>query len=753
MVRKRLGIPSSVANVTDFGAIPNDTSKASVNNAAFAAALASGAGRVLVPQGTFWVSAEILLPSYIHFKGSGINRTTIKMIDGIGESYNLVTNSLNDRLSRTTYNESVHVSDMTLDRNGENRVAGGPSGGTGGTCLGFSTVRHSLVERVRGRGGVWNCFDVAASYYATGGTSFYAEGPSDNVVLRDCIAVDPLLDDGFTCHFSRFVRFESCRAEISDGQYCYWNSNGFEIDEGSIDCSVVDCYAYRFSKGFQSKGHTNTPGAIRSTFDRCTAEGCGLSFTAESTDLTGKDLRYMNCTSLNPTFVGIHNTAEGERSSVAGSGQWTEARGIEIKGHVGVTMENFTLIGGTSNSVVLTDGKNYTLDGLRIKDVPVNRNAGMDATRGFIQFWGDTSENFVLRNVVCETPLTYRLIRNSINNPGKPFVVQDIYAVGNSGTEACVNEWKAGITFIERIYQTGYAADISPVVPDAAFFEGPAVGGSTLQDTWTKPKGARSISFIVQAPGGGGGSGRNGAAASVRCGGGGGGAGGLNLMTYPAADLPDTLYVTIATPGAGGAAVSANSTNGNAGTGSNNFAYVSTVAANNSPSTTVAIANPGQNGSGGTATTGTGGSSGAGMYSGGTGGSASTTGAAGANGAAGQSGAPSGGGSGGGITTGNAASAGGGSAAPYPRFNSASSGGAVNTAGAAGTEYLNLGNPSSGRGGSGGGSSTTTAGGRGGAGGRYGAGGGGGGASTNSVGNSGAGGDGGRGYVLIIVER
>lgn len=394
-----------------------------------------------------------------------MGKTIIKMVNGSAQSLNVVTNQYNDRLVRANYNRDIRISDMTIDRNAETSVEGSggmAAGGSGGCCVALSMVKDCVIERVYTRGGVWNNVDIATARYVAVDTTTYAEGPSINVVVRDCVAVDPWMDDAFTCHFSRLVKFINCRAEISDGQYCYWNTNGFEIDEGSIDCSATDCYAYRFSKGFQAKGHSNTPGDVRTVFTRCVAEGCGISFAVESTNLTGRDLRIVDCSSLSPTFYGIHTTAEGPRSSTPGTGHWTEARGLEVKNRDGVTVERFIIDGGDSasgNNIVLQDGKNYTLDDCRISNVPVNRTASMDSSRGFIQLWGDTSENFTVRNVLCRTALTYRLVRVAVNNPGKPILIQDIKAVGNSATESCVNLWSSGIARVDRISQSGYASN------------------------------------------------------------------------------------------------------------------------------------------------------------------------------------------------------------------------------------------------------------------------------------------------------
>ena len=111
----------SAANVAEFGAVPNDPSKASINDAAFAAALASGRGAIYVPEGTWWKSDEIMLPSYTRFFGAGIGRTIIKTIDGITLGVNVVTNAHNNRVERSDYDVQIFISDMTIHANAEGR--------------------------------------------------------------------------------------------------------------------------------------------------------------------------------------------------------------------------------------------------------------------------------------------------------------------------------------------------------------------------------------------------------------------------------------------------------------------------------------------------------------------------------------------------------------------------------------------------------------------------------------------------------
>ena len=264
--------------------------------------------------------------------------------------------------------------------------------------------------------------------------------------------------------------------------------------------------------------------------------------------------------------------------------------------------------------------------------------------------------------------------------------------------------------------------------------------------TWTKRPLLTEANIMCIGAASGGGSGRKGAAGSVRGGGAGAQGGNYAERVMAASLLSETVTVTVATGGPGGAAVSTNSTQGSAGAAvAGNCTFGSFML--------VGGTNRGAAGTSGVATAI--GGIGAGFVIGSTGGNGSTaTGGAGGDGL--KAGIAGGGGGGGaGITAADAGSAGGAGGVGGAGLTSATggAGGAIGTNnGIAGTsQSVTFPNGfAGGGGGGGGGANSAGAGGAGGAGGFPGGGGGGGGPGVDSVGNSGAGGAGGDGCFYIV---
>ena len=149
-----------------------------------------------------------------------------------------------------------------------------------------------------------------------------------------------------------------------------------------------------------------------------------------------------------------------------------------------------------------------------------------------------------------------------------------------------------------------------PLTGTVDYFPGFCNSTGSVWEVWNKPRGCNFIRILCIGGGGGGGGGGSGNGSSVNAGGGGGGASGaMTTLTIPAVFLPDRLYVSAGTGGAGA------NTTGFAGFTVNGSAGVASevcIAPANVGIYIVCYANAGTGGSGGTTTGGGGGGSGGG---------------------------------------------------------------------------------------------------------------------------------------------
>lgn len=458
-------------NVLTYGAKnTGDPLDASANVTAITAAMAGG-GRVYLPAGTYYINGELKMPNNTEIYGDGMDITYLIMASGTDGEWNMITNTENTHINHSTTNKNLYVHDLTLDGNGTVRTQiQATLGSTTGSNIGWAGVENSVIERVRSRRAFWHCFTVDASTYTVDGSTVYPLGPSVNVHVVDCVGEDPTGDDAFTCHASRLIRFEKCRAIANDGFYVSWISNGFEVDEGSIDCSVEDCFSYRFSKGFQTKGHATTIPAIRTKFNRCIAEKCEISFTCEA---NGIDVEWHSCISMMPGNAGTHDNSTGlgsRGSTTPGPGHYAQNRSIEMGPYSGAVVKDFLAIGGSHNNVVINGTTDVLIDGITFYDISSTALNTLAPGQGMVHVWGNgLSDHVTIRNVIfrpstaqANTASPLVSIGSSVNPlpVGKNFVVEDIQGTG-TGTQACVVLYAANAADVMRVTQTGYASDLN----------------------------------------------------------------------------------------------------------------------------------------------------------------------------------------------------------------------------------------------------------------------------------------------------
>lgn len=231
---------------------------------------AINAGNIIYfPAGIYLISDELKIPSNRTLFGAGIDVTTIKVSDTAPELACGITNSLNDRTEKTTENVGIHISDMTVDANGWNRSITNMNQPSQSAIV-FACVAYSSLTRVKALNGGLHGIDITASIYRNN-TMGWAVGPSHDISIDQCQSWNPRYDDGITTHHSYAIQISNCHSENTTTMPEF-QQNGFEIDEGSRDVTLVNCVSRGFSQGYQVKGHANSQPAEDITFINCTAQ-------------------------------------------------------------------------------------------------------------------------------------------------------------------------------------------------------------------------------------------------------------------------------------------------------------------------------------------------------------------------------------------------------------------------------------------------------------------------------------------------
>lgn len=136
--------PKQNYNVKDYGAKgDNATNDGTALAAAITACSSAGGGVVVLPPGTYIITAEIVVPSNVELRGSGRDVTAIKRT-GATAGKVLVNSDM------TSGNVGITVRDLTVDRtDGADALST-----TADNAINFRYVDRLLIENVRARGGM-----------------------------------------------------------------------------------------------------------------------------------------------------------------------------------------------------------------------------------------------------------------------------------------------------------------------------------------------------------------------------------------------------------------------------------------------------------------------------------------------------------------------------------------------------------------------------------------------------------------------
>ena len=417
----------------DYGATGDG---ATDDGPALQAALDS-AGQVFLPPGTYLTNQTLRLPSNSRIVGSGIGVSTIFAGALLPNEKNVITNSLNNETYRSTYNRGIYLADFTIDGNHSNRpgTLNTPVGWNGrASNLFFSTVEHSLVERVESVRGALHNFAVDASAMPTSeGPTFYPPGPSRFVTMLDCISRDQSADDGFTTHFSHDLVFDRCVATHTSPSALYPDKGqgGIEVDDGSWRVMVRDCYVQGLGVGFLAKSHGSIwAPTYDTTFINCVAEGCGIGFMTT------------NSASTSGPMVGRASTIIFDKckniSPVAVAGPITnKLTAMWLSSSQNVIVRDFLTRDSPTGGFIIEAGP-VTLDGIRGERVWTG--TGLEA-QGFIQFPGVFAGGGRVRNVKILGEVSGPVLFNAASVKSATLDVEGIEASAVPGASfPCVSD-------------------------------------------------------------------------------------------------------------------------------------------------------------------------------------------------------------------------------------------------------------------------------------------------------------------------
>jgi hypothetical protein len=339
-----------IINVKDFGAVGDGiTDDANAINSALTYVSSLGGGVVIAPKGIYMLSTSVRVPSYVTLEGDGIDVTIFKLMDDAISTQNCVTNLSNTGTGNfssqidNTGNEYIVLRDFTADGNGRRPVSG-----ASGNAIQLANVKHSRLERVKGVNGRLHCIDVSSSHYQSNSDFDYYIGASFDVVIDNCVAVDPVNDDGITTHFSNNIIINNPQCSMSGLYVPSSTTQGLEIDDGTFDVKIFGGYIKGFTKGFQIKGHQTAVPAYEVRVYGLTVDGCEYNYDIQRggvSDPLARDVFLYGCTSIQPKVIGgfyqpVHMDLQDYENVVVqefnmiGDGTTVTRRGIEIKNNL-----------------------------------------------------------------------------------------------------------------------------------------------------------------------------------------------------------------------------------------------------------------------------------------------------------------------------------------------------------------------------------------------------------------------------------
>lgn len=434
-------------NATEFGAIGDGKTPAAE---AIQRAMDAGPGTVVVGEGDWFIESELKVPSGVTLRGVGTAATKLIAAPTLPRAMNVVTNASNNREYRTNYDTHVAVTTMRIDGNYDARPAGGDWLGNASGVM-FSTVMYGLIEDVVVENAPLHGFAVDASRLpklADERPSFIPPGPSRYVEINRCVAINPVIDDGFTTHYSGDITITNCHAirtiPVAQGGGI---NNGFEVDDGSYDVTVRDCTATGWQNAVQIKGHNTAHPAYDVVVDNVRAKNCGVGVTVSGDGAyadplavdTSRNIRINNFTFQDPRDIGAE--------SLLGTA-------IKVYSYDMVSITGTRIINAPRGCIVVAKAGNVVIDDVMTFN---SFTAPEDPEHGLIRFTGEFKGTATVTNIMCKGKVGGSVIRN--NATGNVVInVRGVHAEAASGlTKGLVSDsYMSPYRSYEDLVATGF---------------------------------------------------------------------------------------------------------------------------------------------------------------------------------------------------------------------------------------------------------------------------------------------------------
>ena len=289
---------------------------------------------VFVPKGEYNIKC-INIPSNSSL--IGVNGGTILKVIQDGATRNIITN-----VDHKGGNENIIVKNLIVECNADT-VSELNAIGSG---VVFANCRNCICENVKVTNPALHCFDAMADKPYQLLSSDYANNKTYDEAKRsryikfiNCEGIGAK-DDTFTCHYADYVYFEGCRAyeNFYNGEGSE-NRNGFEVDDGSKNIYLNNCYAESNARGYEIKAHAHSPAPENVTLTNCVSNNCSISYQLRhlehhlaTEDMSnGKNVNIVNCKAINPRYNEKYPSLNPQA--------------LQISAYNGVNIVNFTAIG------------------------------------------------------------------------------------------------------------------------------------------------------------------------------------------------------------------------------------------------------------------------------------------------------------------------------------------------------------------------------------------------------------------------